>query len=330
MAKSLNWESRIGRRVRLRDLHILFAVVQHGSITKAGGHLGMSQSAVSQAIAVLEHALQVPLLDRGPRGVEPTMYGTALMRRGQVVFDELRSGVKDIEFLADPEVGEVRVACSEATAAGLLPHVIERFSLRYPKVKLQVIQTSIHYTGFAALHGRNADLVLTQLYKAFESDLIEPLQPELLFYDRICLVAAKQSRWASRRKIGLADLADAVLILPPSDTPGGAAIADAFHAAGLPMPPITVTTVSVALRNMLSMRDRFISALPVSILRFNPDLYSVKELPLEFPMPPWPTLLVTLKNRTLSPPVQRFIECVREISGTMATTSPLQKSKVLR
>ena len=56
MARVLNWESRIGRRLRLRDLHILFAVVQHGSMAKAGAELGMSQSAVSQAVAALEHA----------------------------------------------------------------------------------------------------------------------------------------------------------------------------------------------------------------------------------------------------------------------------------
>jgi DNA-binding transcriptional LysR family regulator len=322
MAKSLNWDSRIGRRVRLRDLHILFAVVQHGSMAKAGAYLGMSQSAVSQAIAALEHALQVPVLDRTSRGVEPTMYGTALMRRGQVAFDELRSGIKDIEFLIDPEVGEVRVACTEAAAAGLLPPVIERFSLRYPKVSLNVLQTSTNLVGFAALHERNADLVLTHLSPTFEGDLTE--HSEVLFHDRICLVAARQNSWARRRKLGLADLADAVLILPPSHTPGWAAIAEAFRAAGLPMPRNIVTTLSVALRNMLSMRDRFISALPVSILRLNPDLYSVKELPLEFPMPPWPTLLVTLKNRTLSPPVERFIDCVRDVARAM--DAPPQKS----
>src|SRR5712691_10805515 len=99
MAKSLNLDSRIGRRVRLRDLHILFAVAQHGSMAKAGIHLGMSQSAVSQAIAALELALEVPVLDRMPRGVELTMYGAALMRHGQAAFDELRSGIKEIEFL---------------------------------------------------------------------------------------------------------------------------------------------------------------------------------------------------------------------------------------
>lgn len=318
MAKSLNWDSRIGRRVRLRDLHILFAVVQHGSMAKAGGHLGMSQSAVSQAIAALEHTLNVPLLDRMPRGVEPTMYGNALMRRGQAAFDELRSGVKDIEFLTDPELGEVRVASSETSLVGLLPSVIARFSLRHPKVALNVIHTSTHDVGFAALHERNADLVLTSMSKAVEGDLTEQLQAEVLFSDRICLVAAKHSRWSRHRKLDLADLADAVLVLPPSDTPGGAAVIAAFRAAGLQMPQV-VTTFSVPLRNMLIMRDRFISALPVSLLRLNPDLYSVKELPIELPMAPWPSLLVTLKNRTLSPAVERFIECVREVAKPLAS-----------
>ena len=74
MAKSVDWESRIGRRVTLRDLHILFAVVQHGSMAKAAGPLGLTQSAVSQSVAALEHALKVRLLDRSPRGVEPTIY----------------------------------------------------------------------------------------------------------------------------------------------------------------------------------------------------------------------------------------------------------------
>src|SRR3954452_3595763 len=129
MTKSRDWESRIGKRVRLRDLHILFAVVQHGSMAKAGLHLGMSQSAVSQAIAALEHALQVPLLDRTRRGVELTMYGAALIQRGQAAFDELRAGVKDIESLRDPGSGEVRIACTESIAAGILPPAIERFSL---------------------------------------------------------------------------------------------------------------------------------------------------------------------------------------------------------
>jgi molybdenum-dependent DNA-binding transcriptional regulator ModE len=111
-----NWENRIGRRLRLRDLHILFAVVQWGSMAQAARHLAMTQPAVSESIANLEDALRVRLLDRSSRGIEPTIYAHALLKRGRVVFDELRQGIQDIEFLANPTVGEVRVACSDYRA----------------------------------------------------------------------------------------------------------------------------------------------------------------------------------------------------------------------
>lgn len=317
MANRRNWESRIGRRVRLRDLHVLFAVVQQGSMAKAGAHLGMSQSAVSQAVAALEHAVEVPLLDRTPRGIELTPYGAALMRRGQVAFDELRSGVNDIEFLRSPEVGEVRIACTESVAAGILPAVIERFSQRYPKVRLNIYQTTTHLLGFAALNERSADLVLTLVPKPFEQDLNEQLQSEVLFHDRICLAASKHSRWARHRKIRVADLANVPLISPSSDTPGGAALVEAFLAAGLPAPNVSVTTFSVHLRTLLSMRGPFVAVVPGSVLRFNPDVYPLKELPLDLSMPHPPVLIVTLKNRTLSVPVERFLECAREIAKTI-------------
>src|SRR3954453_17781621 len=109
----MEWESRIGRRVRLRDLHILSVVVEAGSMAKAATRLHMSQPSISEAIANLEAALRVRLLDRGPRGVEPTRYAITLLRRARVVFDELSQGVRDIEFMADPTVGEVRIGCPE-------------------------------------------------------------------------------------------------------------------------------------------------------------------------------------------------------------------------
>src|SRR5207302_227840 len=103
------WESQIGRQLRLRDLHAFFVVVQQGSMAKAAVQLGVSQPAVSKVISDLEHALGVQLLDRSTKGVEPTVYGRALLKRGKAAFDELRQGVRDIEFLADPATGEVKI-----------------------------------------------------------------------------------------------------------------------------------------------------------------------------------------------------------------------------
>ena len=143
MAKEIQqWESRIGRRLRLRDLHILFAVVQWGSMAKAAKQLAMSQPAVSEAIANLEEALRVRLLDRSSKGIEPTLYAHALLKRGHVVFDELRQGIRDIEFLADPSAGEVRIASGEMMVAGLLAAVIDRLSRLHPRIVVRVIQAN--------------------------------------------------------------------------------------------------------------------------------------------------------------------------------------------
>src|SRR5258707_2933864 len=101
----LQWTSkmqlsdRIGRRLKLHDLHVLMAVVQAGSMSKAAQILNTTQPAVSRSIADLEDAIGVKLLDRGRHGVEPTEYGRALLNGGNAMFGEQREAVKEIEFI---------------------------------------------------------------------------------------------------------------------------------------------------------------------------------------------------------------------------------------
>src|SRR5262249_16512912 len=117
----MDWADRIGRRIRLRDLHILLAVAEWGSMAKASAHLAISHPVVSKTISDLEHTVGVRLFDRNSQGVELTTYGRALLKCGVTVFDEMRQGLKQIEFLADPESGELAIGCSDITMASLLP-----------------------------------------------------------------------------------------------------------------------------------------------------------------------------------------------------------------
>src|SRR5690242_5309626 len=122
----MDWSERIGRRIRLRDLHILLAVAQHKSMARAAEHLAVSKPVISKVIADLEHVLGVRLLERDRHGAEPTIYGDALLKRGRTAFEELRDGVKDIEFLTDPTAGEMRVGCHHFLAIGLVTAAIDR------------------------------------------------------------------------------------------------------------------------------------------------------------------------------------------------------------
>src|SRR5436309_8037062 len=128
----MSLDDRTLRRLKLSDLRIFHAVVQRGGMAKAAKDLNVSQPAVSKAIAALERTLGVRLLERHPQGVEPTPYGRALLRGGIAVFDELKQSVKEIEFLADPTVGELRIGCTEPLAAGFMAAVIDSVSQQYP------------------------------------------------------------------------------------------------------------------------------------------------------------------------------------------------------
>ena len=314
MASNIDWDKNIGRRFRLRDLHVFFAVAQSGSMAKAALQLNISQPSVSEVIADLEHALGVRLFDRGPKGVDLTVYGHALLTSGRAAFDELRRGINAIEYLADPTAGEIRIGCSESIAAGFLPPVIDLLSSKYPRVWVHVEQLNTPTLEFPELHDRKVDLVLARLARPdIEKDLPTHYQAEILFDDRLCVVVGEKSRWAHRRKVGIAELADEPwILLPPG--PGATWVLDALRANGAELSKTPMTTYSVHLRNHLLATGRFISIHPISVVRQNAKRYGIKVLPIEIPMPRWPVAVVTLKDRTISPVTQHLIECSREVS----------------
>jgi DNA-binding transcriptional LysR family regulator len=314
---ALGWDSRIGRRLRLRDLHVLFAVVEQGSMSAAGAHLNMSQSAVSQAIAALEDALKVRLLDRTSHGVEPTIYADAIMRRGNIVFDELRSGIKDIEFLADPDGGEVRIACADTLAGSFLAPVVETFSKKYPQVVFEVLQSNGFGRDSVELRARKVDLALAFLSRSLEDSLREDLNVEHLFDEQWCLAASPRGRWARRRNLSFADLVETSWITPFSGATSEKALFEAFRARGLPSPRVAIRTVSGQLRDFLSLRGHFVALVPSSFLKIHAATAVLKMLPLRLPMPSLPVVMITLRNRTLSRTVELFVDCARDVARTI-------------
>src|SRR5437762_2951073 len=102
------------RRLKLRHFSVLIAVIEHGSMAKAAESLAITQPVISKAIADLEGIVDVRLFERTSEGVEPTLYGRALYKRGVGLLDELRLTISELWSLADPDVGHLRIGASEA------------------------------------------------------------------------------------------------------------------------------------------------------------------------------------------------------------------------
>jgi DNA-binding transcriptional LysR family regulator len=303
----MQWVDRVGRRLKLRDLHILLAVVKHGSMAKAAVELAISQPAVSKAITDIERTFGLRLLDRSRRGIEPTTYGRALVARGQAIFDELKHGVEELAFLADPTVGELHIASTESVAAGFLPAVIKRFSREQPGVRLDVAQAVMNTTHYRDLRERRIDLLLGRIPAPFsEADL----EAEIAYDDQVVVVAGRQTKWARSRKLTLADLDGERWILPTADTMPSSLAHELFRKGNATIPRAPITTLSIHLCCQLTASSQFVTLLPASVLRFGDLDHSLKILPISLATQSRPVGIVTLRNRTLSPAARLFIDCV--------------------
>ena len=309
----MEWSERIGRRITLRDLHILLAVVQCKSLAKAAEHLAISRPVVSRAIADLEHVFGVRLLERDRHGAEPTVYGAALLKRGTAAFDELRGSVKDIEFLADPTTGEVRIGSTPPLSASFVAAVIDRLCERYPRITYQIKVSETKWL-LPDLIERNIDFSIVRTYRARVPDA---LSFEALYDDPFIVTVGAQSPWARRRKVELAELADEWWAMPPLDSDPGSFFAEVFRNKGLEYPHVKVMSFPIGVRTSLLATGRFVTMLPLSVLRFPARPPDIKELPIELPMA-GPVGVAIVKDRALSPAAQLFIDTAREVAKPLA------------
>jgi DNA-binding transcriptional LysR family regulator len=330
MIKRISWEVQIGRRLRLRDLHAFCTVAQAGTMGAAARKLDVSQPAISKVIADLEHLIGVRLLDRSRKGVEPTIYGQMLLRHGLAAFDELKQSIRNIEFLADPAKGDLRIGSPASMSATFLPTIVQRFSEKYPRVALHVSDVQAPGSPVSAergLYDRRHDLVLARLTNPLaDPQSMDDVNVDYLFDDPLVVTTGKWNRLAAQRKLNLAELVNEPWILPAPGSWSYRTLAQAFQAQGLDMPKSCLVAYSVHIIGDFLARGSFVAALPRSWVHHN----SFKVLPVELRAKPWRVAILTLKNRTLSPVVERFIECAREVVGSLTARRPGRQSPKLR
>jgi molybdate transport repressor ModE-like protein len=311
----MDWSDRIGRRIKLRDLHILQAVAQQGSIAKAARHLAVSQPVVSKVVADLERELGRPLLDRDRHGAEPTIYGAALLKHGLAAFDELQQGVKEIEYLADPTTGELRIATNTVIAAGFLPAIIKSLHRRHPKVTIHVKLSVVIDTLYRDLRDRNVDIILERITTPFEE---KDLKAEVLFNESTVIVAGRRNRLTRRRNIELADLVHEPWVFPGDGSAAALIASEIFRSSGLKIPRRGAVCAPMPVAAALVANGPYLATLPGSLVSFGENYLRVKILPIKVPVLPSPVGFITLNRRTISPVAQFFIDHAREVTKALS------------
>jgi DNA-binding transcriptional LysR family regulator len=297
MGDIMQMKDRIGRHLKLQDLNILMTVAQAGSMGKAAERLNSSQPSVSRSISELERSLGVILFDRHRQGIEPTEHGRALLDCGAAVFDELRQGIQNIEFLSDPAAGEVRIGCNPFLAVSFVSVVVNQLSQTRPRIVFRLVTAP-------------SELLLRELG--------ERMSFQNLFDDSYVIAAGAESAWARRRRLTFAELAGERWVLPPPDTVIGSVAREAFRAHGLGYPRTAVVATPLEVRISLLAKGNFLTILPASALRLPTRRPEIKALPFELPIARVPNGIVTMTNRALTPVARSFVEKCSEVAKTRA------------
>jgi DNA-binding transcriptional LysR family regulator len=308
---------RIGRRMKLHDLHVLMAVVHAGSMRKGAALLHTTQSAVSRSIADLEHTIGAKLLDRSAQGIEPTRYGHALLKRGAAAFDELKQGVREIEFLSNPEAGELQIGSGSAFAEGFVLAVISRLSQTFPRVSYHLMPNALTAL-YSQLRERRIELAFSG---DSELDPQEDVHMEVLFEEPLVVAASAENPWVRRRRVQLADLVKESWTWSPPGTVVDRLMVEAFRASGLEPPRAAVYTDAINVRTRLALTRGFLIVVPASMLSLPARHEWLRRVPVELPTTRRQMGVLTLENRTLSPLAHLFVECARELASPLAKSA---------
>lgn len=315
----MNPMNAVARRVTLRELRLLLAVAQSGSILKAANEIGLTQPALSKSIADLEGTFGVRLFDRTNRGVTPTPYGEILLRRATGVFEELRQAVDELGFLTDASRGELRIGGTPTICAGLLPRIISSVRGSRPKFQFHVAELESDKLGNEVLT-RSLDLGIGREHVAGAND---KLAFDRLFDDRLFIVAGTQHPLVGRRAITLEETARHQWVLPATETSVTVQLKGEFHRQRLNLPESAVTTMSMLVRYELIATNSFLTVMYGSVLRFGNAPKFLRVLPVDLPTG-IPIGMVRLKNRTLTPSAEVFIRATREMVRPMPSLSAKQ------
>ncbi len=122
----------------LTQLRIFLTVAEIGHVTRAAERLGLTQSAVSAAIAALENQYEVKLFDRVGRSIRVSEAGELFVSEARAVLDRTAAAERMLRELGGLTIGHLEIAASQTIANYWLPRRLATFHEQYPGVLLNL------------------------------------------------------------------------------------------------------------------------------------------------------------------------------------------------
>lgn len=295
-------------RLKLRQLRLLTAVAEEGTVLRGSQVLNIAQPAATKSIKELEDALGVQLFERSSRGVTPTDFGHVMIRHAKLILAQLRHASEEMQSLDEGLSGRVYVGTLLAASPSLLPRTLTLLRERRPGIAVTVTEGTIDRL-MPSLRTGDIDVVLGRLPEHRER---EGLDQELLYLDSISIVARAAHPLVKRKEISLVELVDQAWIMPPPQTSLRRQLDFAFRSEGIEPPVDVIESVSILTNHSLLIATDMVAAMPTQVASVQAGLCI---LPIVVDAASSRIGATTRGSAALSAAADYFMSVVREVAS---------------
>ena len=302
---------RLPRRLKMGELRVFVAVLEHRSFRKAAAVLNLTQPAITKAIAGLESTLGVKLFDRLAHGAEPTVHARSFAPHANAIFHELRRAALDLALLSSGAQGSLRVGTVPMPAIPFLPVAIQRLMSAHAGIFLSVIEER-ETELLDHLRKRDIEVAILRL------SLVDPGEDMLvtpLFDEKLCVVVSKDHPLAARKRLNWSELLEQRWVMPPADCYFYEHVHRTLDRLGMRMPRQTVETASIQMQFNLVLHAGLLGFGMRSQIDFSPGKDFLVRLPFELPIEGSMVGAVTLKSREPSPLARQLIAHIQDLAA---------------
>lgn len=300
----------IRARLKTRQLLLLSALAEEGNIHGAACSMFMTQPAASKLLKELEDVLAVPLFERLPRGMRPTVYGESMIRHARMVLANLGQAYEEVSALKAGRGGHVRVGTVTTPGMSLLPMAISRLKHGHPNLRVQV-QLGSTPELLTALRQGQLDMVIARPASVQDSEQ-RLYRYAALADEPVCAVVRPGHALLAQRHVQLQDVAHCAWILPPAGSVLRQRLEQMFQQADLSPPSDLIETTSMLFVTRMLGHSDAIAVLSEEVSQFYAEHGLTDRLPLTLPCSMDPFGLVTLRDQLPSPGARVMVHALAQ------------------
>lgn len=248
--------------MEMQQLRHFIAAVQHGNIGRAAEALNITQPAMSRSIKNLEAAMGAELLDRGPKGVRPTVFGESVLEHARIIVSEAERAVAEVHAIQGLSQGQFTLGISPNFTTFIVPEALGRLTEERPGVNI-TLNTLFYDDLLAGLRRAEIDVVFSMFPPAYNDP---DLEFEELYVNHSSVHARSDHPLAKKSSVSLEELSAYGWVVPNQQSVNRV-FRKVFRDNGLPMPRQVIRTSSIAYQKQALLHTKLLAILPESLIQ---------------------------------------------------------------